>query len=382
MEEFVAVLQESIEENWFVKITLSKSAPKSADLRNIYIRRIDLKGRVHLSFTYRYNSKDIVKNYILSEAIEKLYQHLGKDFLTGTLLTIEQDVVIQFNKKRKSRIQYRKPSVRKVPDSNHNKIRNYLIEEDCDFLEKLGIASEGRVNKAHQDKYRQINKFVEIMDSLLLQSRLSDTIKIVDMGCGKGYLTFALYEYLFNQKKQQPEITGIELREHLSHFCNKAARNLGWDKLNFLSQDIADYNNKIDVLIALHACDTATDIAIAKGILAKAELIVTAPCCHKQIRRAMKGQKFLNSILKNGILEERQAEIITDGIRAMILEAHGYQTKVFEFVSLEHTAKNLMITAVRKEDAPEKPLDDILEQVDKIKMQFGIDQHYLEKLLF
>jgi SAM-dependent methyltransferase len=382
LEEFIEALEGSVEENLFVKITLSKCAPKSSDLKNIYARRIDLKGQVFLSFTYRYTTKDIVKNYTLDAAIEELHQHLGKDFLMGTLLTIEQDIVIQFNKKRKARMQYRRPSVRNLPDTTHNKAKNYLIEEDAAFLEKLGVASDGKVLKTHQDKYRQINKYVEIMDSLLVQAKLPKDLHIVDMGCGKGYLTFALYEYMQQQEFQNPFIVGIELREHLTNFCTKQAKVLGWTNLKFIAQDILEYdNNKIDILIALHACDIATDIAIAKGIQAKAQMIVTAPCCHKQIRRAMNTQNSLSSILKNGILEERQAEIITDGIRALLLEAHGYQTKVFEFISLEHTAKNLMITAVRQPNAPEVPAAELLAEVQSIKDQFGIKEHYLEKLL-
>ena len=383
MEEFLEALRESITENEFAKITLSKCAPKSADLKNIYVRRVDLKDSLYLSFTYRYNTQDIVKNYTLEEAIDILDQHLGKDFLMGTLLTIKEDVVIQFNKKRKVRLQRRQPTIRQLPKTNHNKEKNYLIEESNPFLERLGVASNGKVLKAHQDKYRQINKYIEIMGALLEQSKLPKQPQIVDMGCGKGYLTFALYDYILKQQGVAPKMVGIELREHLTAFCTKQAQVLGWKDLNFVAQDIFEYdNNKIDALIALHACDIATDIAIAKGIQANAALIVVAPCCHKQVRKAMSKQNILQSILKNGILEERQGEILTDGIRALLLEAHGYQTKVFEFISSEHTAKNLMITAVKQVEINKDIQKERLEEVNRLKEQFGIEQHYLEKLLF
>lgn len=383
MEEFVAALEQSIEKNKFAKLTLSKTISRSSNLENIYIRRIDLKDGIYLSFTYHYTTSDVVKNYTITEAIAQLYQLLGKEFLIATLLSTEEDVMLKFNKKGVTQVQRRKPTIRTVPDTVHNKAKNYLVEEDSPFLERLGIASHGKVLKTHQDKYRQINKYVEIMESLLLQTNLPTQPQIVDMGCGKGYLTFALYDYLQQQTGLKAEITGIELREHLTSFCTEQAKALGWDKLNFVAQDIFDYdNNKIDVLIALHACDIATDIAIAKGIQANAQLIVTAPCCHKQIRKAMSKENSLQQILKHGILEERQAEIITDGIRALLLEAYGYQTKVFEFVSLEHTAKNLMITAVKSANSIiEKPSESILEEVAIIKKQFGINEHYLEKLL-
>jgi hypothetical protein len=172
-------------------------------------------------------------------------------------------------------------------------------------------------------------------------------------------------------------MTGIELRSNLVEFCNDLANKSEYHQLEFLSKDIHDYHpEKINMLIALHACDIATDIAIAKGIQADAEIIVVAPCCHKQVRKAMKHENELSAVLKHGILEERQAELITDGIRALLLEAHGYQTKVFEFISTEHTSKNLMITAVKSQ-----PKEGALAQVKAIKEQFGIEFHYLEKLL-
>jgi SAM-dependent methyltransferase len=382
VEEFLEALRESIVQNEFAKMTLSKCAPKSADLKNIYVRRIELKDGLYLSFTYHHSTKDIVKNYTLEEAIDILDQHLGKDLLTGTLLTIKADTVIQFNKKRKARMQRRSPTIRQLPKISHNKEKNYLIEESNPFLEQLGVASNGKVLKAHQDKYRQINKYIEIMGALLEQSDLPKQPQIVDMGCGKGYLTFALYDYILKQQGIAPKMVGIELREHLTEFCTKQAKVLGWEDMSFVAQDIFEYDNdKIDVLIALHACDVATDIAIAKGIQAHADLIVVAPCCHKQVRRGMSNQNILQSILKNGILEERQAEILTDGIRALLLEANGYQTKVFEFISSEHTAKNLMITAVRQAKINPEIRAERLEEVKRLKEQFGLEMHYLEKLL-
>ncbi|BDS13751.1 class I SAM-dependent methyltransferase [Aureispira anguillae] len=384
MEDFIEAIEGSVEQNQFVKITLSKCAPKSSDLKNIYVRRIDLKGVLYLSFTYHYANQDVVKNYTLKEAIHLLEEHLGKDFLVGTLLTTEQDVVVQFNKKRKARIQYRKPTTRRLPNTNHNKQKQYLIEENAPFLAKLGVADSGKVLKAHQDKYRQINKYIEVMAGLLEQASLPNPLQVVDMGCGKGYLTFALYDYIQAHLEENATIVGIELREHLTQFCTKQAAALGWKELQFIAQDILTYDDdKIDVLIALHACDIATDIAIAKGIQANAQLIVVAPCCHKQIRKAMNSSitNPLQAILKHGILEERQAEIVTDGIRALLLEAHGYQTKVFEFISSEHTAKNLMITAVKQDKMSSATTAERLKRVAELKAQFGIKQHYLEKLL-
>ena len=183
---------------------------------------------------------------------------------------------------------------------------------------------------------------------------------------------------IFKKLNSKPAlIKGIELRTELVSQSNEVAKKYQFDQLQFIAQDIHDFpNSEIDMLIALHACDIATDIAIAKGIKADAEIIITAPCCHKQIRQQMQGSPTLSPILKHGILEERQAELITDGIRALLLEAYGYKTKVFEFISNEHTSKNLMITALKAEASP-----NALEKVNQIKQEFGIEYHYLEKLL-
>jgi hypothetical protein len=198
------------------------------------------------------------------------------------------------------------------------------------------------------------------------------------MGSGKGYLTFALYDYLNNSLQADASMTGIELRDNLVQFCNALARKSSFKNLDFIAQDIFDYQPKrIDMLIALHACDIATDIAIAKGILAKAEIIVVAPCCHKQLRKEMNTQSAMNGITKFGIMEERQAELLTDGIRALLMEAHGYQVKALEFVSLEHTPKNMMLIGIKKNN----PNLDALTKIVEIKAQFGIKTHYLETLL-
>jgi hypothetical protein len=200
------------------------------------------------------------------------------------------------------------------------------------------------------------------------------------MGSGKGYLTFALYDYLTNTLGKKPVMTGVEFREDLVKSCNLIAEKSKFDQLNFIAGTIEEVELKgIDILIALHACDTATDDAIYRGITAGASLIVCAPCCHKQIRKEMNVTNELHSLVKFGILKERQAEIITDTIRALILEAYGYKTKVFEFISTEHTPKNVMI--VGRKTAGENPAKEkIFRDIAAIKASFGIKGHYLEGL--
>lgn len=378
VQQFIHLLRTAINEGNFIKITLSKVSDKASTLQNVYGRLIELQGTIHLSFTFRHKTQDITKNHTIEDATNMIADWLGNDFLNADLFTTQADYMLKFNKKRKARLLQTKPSQQNQPSLKHNQEKKrFIVASESPYLNPLGIANaKGEVLKSGQRKFRQINKYIEIIDSLLKQQALTDRPHIVDMGSGKGYLTFALYDYL-NQLKLRPSITGVELRQNLVEFCKTVATQSGFDQLDFIAKDILDYKpEKIDMLIALHACDIATDIAIAKGIMANASIIVVAPCCHKQIRKQMHCTSELQSILQHGILEERQAELITDGIRALLLEANGYKTKVFEFISTEHTSKNLMITALKA-----KPNPDAVEKVAAIKKQFGIAYHYLEKLL-
>lgn len=269
-----------------------------------------------------------------------------------------------------------------------------LIEaQGQSYLQALGLSGpDGKIFKKAQDKYRQINRYVEILAPLVGElpnsSAKDGALRVVDMGAGKGYLTFALYDYLRDVAGRAVQLTGVEYRDDLVAFCNDVAARAGYDDLRFAQGTIGDYEPEqgtLDILIALHACDTATDDALYKGITAQAGLIVVAPCCHKQIRREIEiskiahGREEAGFLFRHGIFCERQAEMITDGLRALILEYHGYRTKIFEFVSDAHTAKNIMITAQKD---PQFKLDKstIRAEIKTIKSYFGISSHYLERL--
>lgn len=363
----------------FVKLTLSKMKGAEANLKNVYIRRIKLKNIPYLSFTMHYETKDEVKNHTIEEALSICSLWLGDTILHAQLMTTTGDHILVFNKRRKARLLSSKPTFTSLPSQGHDREKNRAISPaENIYLEALGISSaNGKILKEGQRKFRQINKYIEILNNFIKDTFPQKELKILDVGSGKGYLTFALYDFLKNKLDKQPQIAGIELRQHLVAFTKNLAKKCGFDQLDFFAKDINDYEvTDLDILIALHACDTATDIAIAKGIQSNAELIVVAPCCHKQIRKEMNGESVLSPVLKHGILEERQAELITDGIRALLMEAHGYKTKVFEFISTEHTAKNLMIVGTK-----DKPDPSAFEQVAAIKKTFGIRQHFLERLL-
>lgn len=375
-------LQQSIKRDDFVKITLSKPLSKRNELVNVYIRLIELKNTPHLSFTYRYKTNDQVKNYTIDDSIEVIEDLLLNKFRFATLFSLEEDIQVFVSKKKVVTYKKQHPSFKNKPPEvhNHNKPKERKVVTG-EYLIHLGVSdANGKIIPKMADKYRQINKYLEIIDNLVSTSNLPKTVHIVDMGSGKGYLTFALYDYLKNTKGFDVEITGIELRQKLVDYCNDIAQKCGFEKLNFECKRIEDYNDKrIDILIALHACDTATDDAIYKGLTSKAEIIVTAPCCHKQIRQQVKGTNHESPILKYGIFKERQFEMVTDTMRALLLEKANYQTNIFEFVSNEHTRKNVML--VGKKSSKKNDAKSVSEKIDAIKTEFGITEHYLEKLL-
>ncbi|MBE7697803.1 class I SAM-dependent methyltransferase [Tenacibaculum finnmarkense] len=373
-------LNESVLNNNFVKLTLSKPIKKSDGLPNVYVRLVKIKGAEMFQFTYHYNTNDKVQNYTISEAITEIEILLMDNFRAATLFTLTKDLLIFISKRKLVSYRENMASFKNKLPETHDKPKERLAEAGS-YLHHLGITDkQGKVIHKMADKYRQINKYLEIIEGLLKSTRLPKHINIVDMGSGKGYLTFALYDYLVNQKKYSATVTGIELRKELVDYCNDVAEKSAFTKLSFVAQPIQEYdNNKIDILIALHACDTATDDAIYKGLSAKAELIICAPCCHKQIRQQVKGKEQESPLLKYGIFKERQFEMVTDTIRALILEKSNYNTKVFEFISNEHTRKNVMLVAsksIKKND-----ISKIDAKIAGLKDAYAIESHYLETLV-
>ena len=379
-EQLNEALSQSVLDNNFVKLTLSKPIRKSDELPNVYVRLVKIKDVELFQFTYHYSTNDKVKNYTLEEAIAELDVLLLENFRAANLFTLANDLLVFISKKKKVTYKVNTASFKnKLPES-HDKPKERLAESGL-YLQHLGITDKnGKVIHKMADKYRQINKYLEIIEGLLKSTKLPKKINIVDMGSGKGYLTFALYDYLVNQKKYNATVTGIELREGLVNYCNDIAEKSEFKNLSFVAQPIQEYDNtKIDILIALHACDTATDDAIYKGLVSKSELIICAPCCHKQIRQQVKGKEQESPLLKYGIFKERQFEMVTDTIRALVLEKHNYNTKVFEFISNEHTRKNVML--VGSKSSKNSDISKIESKISELKEAYLIDEHYLEKLI-
>lgn len=384
IKEFLQQVVSAFENKLLLKLTLGNKRNKNADLNNVFVRIIEIKNSFKLSFVYRHQTKDITKNFELTEAVAAIEDLLKNVFYNADLFTSSSDFHLIADKTGKTKLVTKPASqIKTLEDFSHDKQKTRIIQADNNiYLKELGvISSEGLVKKDMQDKYRQINKYVEIIEGIIKDLELKDGFSVVDMGSGKGYLTFALYDYLHKKLNIDASVTGIELRKDLVDKCNAIATKAGFKKLFFDEGSIeAASIENIDMLIALHACDTATDDAIYKGIQANAQVIICAPCCHKQIRKQMAPDNALQYITRHGILLERQAEMVTDTIRALILEAFGYKTKVFEFISTEHTPKNVLITAVKKHSSVEEKEKNI-EKIKELKLLFNVQQHYLEKLL-
>ncbi len=381
-ENIISIFSENFENNIFSKFTLSSVISKNIEFKNVFIRPVILKDGRKLSFLYRYPTKDVTRNHSLEEAITLLEQYLGTTFLQADLFTVDTSYHFLANRKGNSRLTEKKITGERSVTADHNKTKQRLVgRDDQAYLKVLGIMTDdGKVRNDRQDKFRQINKYIEFFSQALKESGLQGEVKVADMGSGKGYLTFAMYDYL-RSAGFSPSVTGIEFRQDMVALCNHMADSVGFSNLHFRqgtieTAEIPEFN----VLVALHACDTATDEALFRGISSGADIILVSPCCHKQLRKQFHPDTDLKALGKFGILEERQAEILTDTIRALLLEASGYKTKVFEFISTEHTPKNLMIAAVKK-TGHVSPDPEKLKEINLLKERFGIREHHLETLL-
>ena len=383
IEKFIGELARALHEETFVKLTLSNYKGADAHLQKILVRLVETKKGTRLFFLFRYDTRDTAKNFDFTEGVAKVRASLGEDFCAGHLFTTENDFQIDIGKKGKSRLNTAKPTFKTKPSVAHDKEKQILVDPNSFYLNALGITNDkGEVRDKQQDKWKQINKFVETLSKLFANSLLKDrrALKIVDMGSGKGYLTFATYDYFKNTLNLNVEVTGVDTKQELVSLCSDIAKSCDFSDLQFVHGWIGDYDlENVDILIALHACNTATDDAIFKGIRASADLIVCSPCCHQEIRPQIKPPALLKDILKHGVMLEREAEIITDGLRALLLEKSGYATKVFEFIATEHTPKNNMIVGTKqnaKVDAEKYE-----REIAEIKNFYGIREQRLESLL-
>ena len=382
IEKFIAAADVSLAEKTFIKLILSNYKGPDGSLQKISVRLIETKKGSRLMFQSRFETRDVVKNFEFDEGLGELRRQLGSGFRNGHLFTTTADLQLDIGK-RSSRLAAGKATIMSRPNAAHDRQKRSLIDPNAFYLKALGVADDsGRIKSGQHDKWRQINKFIEILSGLVDASPLRDKkhIRIVDMGSGKGYLTFAAYDHFTNVRGIDVAMTGVEARPELVETCSQIAQAGGLTGLKFVEGRIADFDpGTADILIALHACDTATDDALFKGVSAYAAIIVAAPCCHKELRKQITPPEILAGILKHGVMLERTAETITDGLRSLLLEREGYSTKLFEFVPTEHTPKNNMLVGTRAAKPPDAGR--IEHQITEVKSLYGIRTQHLEDLL-
>ncbi|ANS75811.1 SAM-dependent methyltransferase [Paenibacillus yonginensis] len=335
-----------------ISATLSQRRSKGdgADYTKVQIKPVELKGKLHYQLAYHYANK-VTHDNLLPELLEdRLMELFETTFRQGLFNTAEADYQVLISKKFKVSI-LKKPATKQSAVLSHNRKKQYILEEGTPvpFLVELGIMSpEGRVFAKRYDKYKQINRFLEMIEDVAGDLPQGRPLTIVDFGCGKSYLTFALYHYLSVERGMELKVVGLDLKADVIEHCSLLANKLAYNNLRFLVGDIADYDelNRVDMVVTLHACDTATDAALEKAVRWGASVILSVPCCQHELFSQVDAPA-LEPLLSHGILKERFSALATDAIRAKLLDVLGYKTQLLEFIDMEHTPKNIMIRAVK-----------------------------------
>ena len=379
---FTALFEQALAAGAFVKLVLGKPRAAAGDLVRVSARPVLLKGEALVSFVHTHKTRDITKNLAASDAVRQVRERLDTTFSHAHLFTTTEEVQLMVSKKGRQTLMRGKASA-SAASAAHDREKHRFLDLDRAFLAELGVTNaQHQLVPAMARKWKQINKFIEVLAGALEASALKSAarIEVVDFGSGKGYLTFATHDYLRHTLGLPARVTGVELRDDMVALCSGAAQRLGLDGLRFEQGDVRSRAPEpTDIMIALHACDTATDHAIHTGIRAGASIIMCSPCCHKELRPQLLSPHPLRPILKHGIHQAQEAEMLTDGLRALMLDACGYDTQVFEFIALEHTNKNKMILAVKRQTAGNA--DEAWRQVEEIKSYYGVRELCLETLL-
>lgn len=379
VEDFVAEMNDALKDGSFRRLTLGKYRGKVDGLKQVQVRPVETKQGGLLSARIRFETRDVTENI---DALEDRFREwLADGFRSAHLHTATQDYQLEFSKRGKTRLN-RSRATMSGEATSHDREKQRIVPMDRPYLRALGITSEqGEVLPSRNDKWKQINRFIEVCEAAFRASPLAEEkeLRVLDFGSGKGYLTFALHDYLRERVGESVTTTGVELRKGLADDGNEVAQRCVCAGLRFQSGDIGTFPaSRIDIMVALHACDTATDLALHQGIQNGATLILSAPCCHQEIRPLLQIPAVLEPMLRHGIHLGTEADTITDSLRALLLEASGYRVKVFEFIALEHTSKNKMIAAVRDVSIDKERAK---EEFRKLRDFYGIQHQKLAELL-
>ncbi len=385
-------VQTAIADRSLVSLVLSKCRRADDAPTSVRIRLIDLRGAPALSFAYSHATRDVTKNHDPESGIAAIAALLDAkalpSFAHATLHRSGGGCQLMVSRGGRQTLRPVAADAARPASSallSHDVPKRRALPLDLPFLVGLGITDDRhRLIPSMARKWKQIDKFLEVLDAALDAVPRAGTIplRIVDFGSGKGYLTFAVHEHLRRRFGVAPQVTGVELRPELVDLCNRVAEEAHCVGLRFVRGDLRSFEPEgVDVMIALHACDIATDHALDLGLRAGASVLVCSPCCHQELRPQMTGPAPLGALFRHGIHLGQEAEMLTDSLRALLLESAGYEAKVFEFVSLEHTSKNKMILATRREQRIEGGCERALAQVGELKTFYGIREQRLERLL-
>ena len=353
------------------------SNPKEKEgISKIKIRPILMKEELLFQISEWKENQIFHKNLKKEETIDRIIEYL-EEFRQMELTSQTVQATALISKKGKITLKKKVSKSDKKIDLSHNKAKRYILSETemVPFLVDLGVQTkEGKIVKSHYDKFRQINRYLEFIQDIMPILPKDRQINIIDFGCGKSYLTFALYYYMKILCNRDIKVIGLDLKEKVIEDCNYLSQKYGYENLNFVTGDVSTYSGegKVDMVVTLHACDTATDYALAKAVEWGAKVIFSVPCCQHELNRKIECEA-LSPILKYGLIKERMAALITDAIRANLLEEQGYQVQVMEFIDMEHTPKNILIRAVL--DGKERTTE-----VEKVTKFLNVD-HTLQKLM-
>jgi len=379
MQNIIELMKKVINEETIINATFSGVKNKSEKTFNkVTIKKVIIKNEEKHQFEYFYDKNVEHKNLNNDESSLEMTELMENYFKQALIHTVNHDYHILVNKKGIAKIN-KKAATRKFEGVSHNKKKKYILNEGelTPFLIELGImTAQGKIVNAKYDKFKQINRYLELVSDCIPYLDKNKTIRIIDFGCGKAYLTFALYDYLVLKMGYNVEIVGLDLKENVISFCSDLAKKLDFKDLRFEQGDIKGFDQftNVDMVISLHACNTATDEALAKAVNWGANVILAVPCCQHEFLKKIKNEKMA-PMMKYGIIKEKLASLLTDSVRANVLEIMGYRTQVLEFIDMEHTPKNIMIRAFFENNSN---IDKVLKEYKEFKNEWQVNP-YIEQ---
>jgi SAM-dependent methyltransferase len=376
--ELKRFIEDIVKEKTLISMVVSNPRKKQNESKRISIKPVLIKDKYILQFESIIRNKAYHENLDEDEAVEKIIKEMTESFKNMFIKTENHEYQCMVSKKGKLTCK-RKDAESTPLNLSHDRKKEYIIpdNEKCDFLIELGVMDEnGKVYKKKYDKFKQINKFLEIVDATIDNEKLDGKFSIIDFGCGKAYLTFGLYYYFNKLLKKDVEIVGLDLKDDVIEFCNKTSENIGYEKLRFVKGDIVDFNleSNIDMIVTLHACNNATDAALVKAVKWDVDYILSVPCCQHEFFDKIDNSS-LSPMLDHGLIKERLSSLVTDTLRTLYLNNEGYEVKLVEFVAMEHTPKNIMIKGIKKD----MDINAAKEKYNEFKNFWNLDDLFIEK---